>query len=176
MRRLVMLAAGALAAVIIAAGASASATEPLPTPQPDRLYLGRISYDRWMPITLKTSPDARRVKVAPGYFNYYRRCGAASGTFWISTLYTDRPVWMRVRPNKTFTGTGRAQHWMEDDARGDYHWKITGRFTSPRRAVGRITITGTWTGYRGPIFRCPALTVRWETRRTERASDSMSDF
>lgn len=175
MRRLIMLAAGVLATVL-AAGASAPAAEPLPVPQPDRLYIGRISYERWMPIYLKTSPDARRVKVAPGYFNFYRNCGPARGTFWISTLYTRKPVWMAVRPNRTFSGTGRAQNWMEDDARGDYHWKITGRFTSPRRAVGRITITGTWTGYRGPILRCPAITARWKTRRTQRAADSMSDF
>jgi len=164
------------AAAIIAAAVPAAADEPLRTPQPDRLYLGRIAYEHWQPIVIKTSEDARRVKVAASYFNRLSRCGARGGDIFDSEIVSRR--WLRVRSNRTFAGRGDGWDWLDPDQgwRGVYRWTITGRFTSPRRAAGRITITGAMHVNGRPWLRCPPMTKRWETRRTERATGNLRDF
>jgi len=164
------------AAAMVAAAVPAAAVEPLRTPQPDRLYLGRIAYERWQPIMLKTSPDGRRVKVAPGYFNSLSRCGARGGEISDSEIRSKR--WVRVGPNRAFAGRGSGWTWLDTTQfwRGVYSWRITGRFTSPTTATGRITITGAMHDNGRPWLRCPTRTVRWETRRTERATGNLRDF
>lgn len=173
-------AASALVAVMLglaaAAGASTAAAEPLRTPQPDRLYLGRMAYETWQPIVLKTSPDGRRLKAAPGYFNHLSRCGARGGNFFDTTIYSKQ--WLAVRANKTFSGAGRGRTWLDTEQgwRGVYSWTITGRFTSPRRAAGRITITGAIHDDGRLWLRCPARTIRWETKRTESAPGNLRNW
>lgn len=160
------------AVVLLTTAPAATAAPSLRTPQSDRLYLGRLAFETWQPIVLKTDRAGANVKVAPGYFNHLNRCGVPGGDMFDTTIYSGQ--WLRVRSDKTFAGRGSGWTWLDTDKlwRGVYRWTITGRFTSPRTARGRLTITGAIHDNGRPWIACPARTVSWATRRTEAAEGS----
>lgn len=169
MRRTVKLTAGALVAAILGAGASASASPPSPVPAPDRLYVGNIFYRYPYTMTIRTSRDGKRLKVAPGYFNRLNRCGALGGDMF--TAHIPSRQWLSIR-NGGFAGRGSG-HVMNFDSgyRQNYAWIVRGRFTSrPGSAAGSITIRGTLTG-NGITFVCRPITARWRTHRIALRTD-----
>jgi hypothetical protein len=170
--RNIFLAVALSVGIALMGTSTAGAAQIEPTPLPNRLYVGDIFYRFPYTMTIRTSQDGKRLKVAPGYFIRMTKCGALGGDMYSAHIPSKQ--WLRIRSNKTFSGRGRGRVRFSSGAVGKFSWRVSGRFTTPRNAAGRITIKGVWSGS-GTTLTCSPMTARWRTGRVVLRSDGL-DF
>lgn len=171
MRRPAALLLAVLLACLFVTDARAEETQPVPAP--NVIYAGDVSYrDGKKRIMLRTSFNGSRVRVAVGYVNRMRNCGARGGKMFADFVPSTR--WLPVQQWRGKTifegiGFGATEGIEADGTQQAYKWEIVGEFTSSGQAYGNLIITGwvrQWNDRRTRARRtwsCPSVRTRWST-------------